>query len=310
MRVKIPDNVIVYIYELRDPRDKEYNPKYVGITIAPLNVRLRGHLEGKKLRTNTYKNNWVKQLSREGLIPTIHLIEEVVGWTLACEREKYWIAGLRKQGFNLTNSTDGGEGSVGIIAREETRKKLSIATTGENNPAYGKFGKDSPAYGLKHSEETVRNRKASIKQAILNRGCSEDAGITYDSKRDRWVATIWIFGKKWNIGTYGDRDYAIMVKKEIYAMANKEVPNTKEEIQEVINKHVQIEYCKKLPFREPDVRFHMRGKWLARMSVNGTRYHLGLFVYKQQAINAWKKENKRLFEEMSNNLGISNFVTI
>lgn len=308
MRVKIPDNVIVYIYELRDPRDKEYNPKYVGITIMSLDVRLRGHLEGRKLKTKTHKNHWINKLSKEGVTPTIHLIEEVMGWTLACEREKYWISALKKQEFNLTNSTEGGEGSVGLIAREETREKCRLRSLGENNPMYGKFGKDSPAYGLKHSEETIRNRKESVRQAILNRGCSDE--IVYDKKRDRWIATIWIFGKKWNIGTYGDKDYAIMVKKEIYTMANKETPNTKEEIQEVINKHVQIEYCKKLPFREPDIRFHMRGKWLARMSVNGTRYHLGLFVYKQQAIDAWKKENKRLFEEMSNNLGISNFVTI
>ena len=37
---------------------------------------------------------------------------------------------------------------------EEARKKLSQAKKGENNPQYGKRGKDAPMYGKHHTEET------------------------------------------------------------------------------------------------------------------------------------------------------------
>jgi hypothetical protein len=40
----------------------------------------------------------------------------------------------------LRNKTDGGEGSSGAVKSEETRNKLSVAMSGENNPQYGKLG--------------------------------------------------------------------------------------------------------------------------------------------------------------------------
>lgn len=38
---------------------------------------------------------------------------------------------------------------------DKTRKKLSIAGSGENNSNYGKYGKDSSNYGKHHTEETI-----------------------------------------------------------------------------------------------------------------------------------------------------------
>jgi len=114
MNIGIKENRIVRIYELRDPRDPECRPRYVGITVKALDKRLVAHLTKNNLVTRTHKNNWIKSLLEKKVIPTIHLIEEVENWEESCEIEKYWIKEFREQGYNLTNSTDGGEGVLGL----------------------------------------------------------------------------------------------------------------------------------------------------------------------------------------------------
>lgn len=46
---------------------------------------------------------------------------------------------------------------------EETRKKLSLAFSGKNNPMYGKTGKDHPAYGRKVSDITRNRLRIALK---------------------------------------------------------------------------------------------------------------------------------------------------
>ena len=69
--------------------------------------------------------------------------------------------------FNFTTGGDGG------LFSEETRKKISEALKGENNPNYGKknpelskrnsqnIGPNNPFYGKHHSEETKRKMSLS-----------------------------------------------------------------------------------------------------------------------------------------------------
>lgn len=141
------ENVVVKIYELRDPRDLECKPRYVGITTTSLKRRLGIHLQKHRLKNNTHKNNWIKSLLKDGIKPLPVLIEEVVGWKYACEVEKYWIKEFKEQGYKLVNSTEGGDGSQGykwtpevrekcmnhlrIRFTDEYRLKLSIAHTGK-----------------------------------------------------------------------------------------------------------------------------------------------------------------------------------
>ncbi len=53
----------------------------------------------------------------------------------------------------------------GMFPSEETREKLRKAQGGENNPMYGKYGKDNPNYGRKHTEEA----KDKISSAAVQR---------------------------------------------------------------------------------------------------------------------------------------------
>ena len=70
--------------------------------------------------------------------------------------------------YNLKNSAMGGD--KGRKLSDETRKKMSQASKGENNPMYGKRGKDSPWYGKHLSEE----HKQKIAQASKGRQHTEE----------------------------------------------------------------------------------------------------------------------------------------
>lgn len=132
------ETVLVKIYELRDPRDLQCSPKYVGITSKNLEARLKEHIIDSK-RGKTYKRNWINSLIEDNIIPTIHFIEEIRGIQEAFEIEKYWIKEFTDQGYKLTNSTKGGEGYNGGVISDELKKHLSEVNTGENHPQYNHY---------------------------------------------------------------------------------------------------------------------------------------------------------------------------
>ena len=94
------DNIIK-IYELRDPRDPECKPRYVGMTSRTLEIRLKDHI--RRVNFKYHKAVWINSLLKLGIIPTIHLIEEVNNFDKACEVEKYWIREFRFIGDILWN---------------------------------------------------------------------------------------------------------------------------------------------------------------------------------------------------------------
>lgn len=285
MKRRVSNEEVVKIYELRDPRDLECSPRYVGITIKDLNSRLSAHVTIKALKTKTYKNNWIKSLLKDGIKPTIHLIEEVVGWDYACQVEKYYIKEFREQGYILTNSTDGGEGSVGVVPRQETRNKLSISSSGKNNPMYGKSGEDSPMWGRRHSEETIEKMRKSKLLRDSKREKPESFGITHDTKRNRWIVAIHVSGIKYSAGVYGKKEDAEKVIEEIYPRRYLTPPITGEEIRKIINKHVEIEWCRKTLVKPLQVNYKTESnQWIARISLgNGERRYLGIFDNEEDA---------------------------
>lgn len=101
----------IYIYKLIDPRNKSVF--YVGRTSARLRQRLLGHIsqvniKGKTEHLNYRKISIIKDILKNGVLPEIELIEEVVPIDESelrgfHERESYWISEYIKMGHPVTN---------------------------------------------------------------------------------------------------------------------------------------------------------------------------------------------------------------
>jgi hypothetical protein len=122
------------IYVLKCPLSNDI--RYVGQTKMKLQKRLRGHVYdaiGRKKIKLSYKDNWIRKLSKLGYKPIIESIEffsEDIDLRFILEREKFWISEYKKK-YNLLNSTDGGEYSINNVI-------VITDMSGEKNPMFGK----------------------------------------------------------------------------------------------------------------------------------------------------------------------------
>lgn len=115
------------IYKLVDPR-KIDNVRYIGLTFNSLRQRLKSH---KHENGKSHKNHWIKSLLKEGICPEIGLLESNIDtYEVACEREIYWILKFKEEGYDLTNSSSGGNKNKKMS--EETRLKMSISRKERN----------------------------------------------------------------------------------------------------------------------------------------------------------------------------------
>lgn len=108
-------------------------------------------------------NTIIKIVKETGFNPVISFhatkLSEIEAFNI--EQELIIKYGRKDRGGILTNRTDGGEGPTGLIFSKETLKKLSLASSGENNPMYGLKGALSPNYGKTQTQET-KNKKAKV----------------------------------------------------------------------------------------------------------------------------------------------------
>lgn len=97
-------NKTTFIYALKEVGTDEY--RYVGKSNKPIK-RLYFHLiESKK--SKTHKERWIQSvLKRNSNIE--YVILEEVSIDLWSEREIYWIARFKNDGYRLSNATDGGD---------------------------------------------------------------------------------------------------------------------------------------------------------------------------------------------------------
>lgn len=103
--------------------------RYVGKTSRPLALRLTQHVYiARKIAHVHHRDNWIRSLIAKGIRPVISLLIEVVGD--GCAEERSWIETFKKEGFDLVNSTLGGEGVCGFRHSEETKKKWSAKRAG------------------------------------------------------------------------------------------------------------------------------------------------------------------------------------
>lgn len=85
---------------------------------------------------------------------------------------------------------------LGTKVSEETKKKLSLAFSGENNPQYGKRGELSSNYGTTLSRETKEKISAKNKGKII----SEDSKLKMSIARSKFTGTSHPnYGKTYNM---------------------------------------------------------------------------------------------------------------
>lgn len=172
----VKENALIKVYELRDPRDLECKPRYIGITSRSLEKRLNQHL---LMDTSDYRGNWITSLKKCNIIPTIHLIEEVVGWKNACEVEKYWIREFREQGYNLTNSTKGGDGTLGYSHTKEAKNRIRNSRLNTHIP-------DEIRLKISKANKLTKNTieyKEKYKDLYKNRVLSEETKLKISMSR-------------------------------------------------------------------------------------------------------------------------------
>ena len=127
------------MYVLLDPRKPgeyeyshlkfKYEPFYVGAGHAN---RYQYHVMEQRYRNakRTFKYRKISNILKEGLSPEVVLLKEQLTWSEATELEIETIRIIGRESTKngpLTNLTDGGDGTVGVIPGKQTRLKLKNA---------------------------------------------------------------------------------------------------------------------------------------------------------------------------------------
>lgn len=140
-----------------------------------------------------HRARWIAQLHRYGLRPRIVLVQEV---PLSCwsEAESYWIGHFRARGCRLTNSTDGGQGTLGHRHSDEARAKMSAAKKGWSNPRKGQQLSLSAEQRRQIAVRTRRqmadpSQRAAVSQVHKGKTLSEaQKRAVGDAAARRWAA--------------------------------------------------------------------------------------------------------------------------
>jgi len=150
-------NIFVYLHKRKDNGEVFY----VGIGESKRPYR--------KDNRNNYWHNVVNKCGYD-----VEIIHSNLLWEDACEIEKRLISeyGRKDLGLGpLVNMTDGGDGKVGFVFSEESKKKI-----GESNK--GRLAGDkNPFYGKNHSPEVM---------AQINKTRKENPWIPNEEQKLKW----------------------------------------------------------------------------------------------------------------------------
>ena len=167
---------MAYVY--RHIRLDKNEPFYIGIGSDKAYERSR----------ERYNRNGLWKIIANKSNIEIEILLDGLNYNDAKEKEKEFIAlyGRKNNGTGiLTNLTDGGEGTLGIVITEETRRKLSISRMGNKSRT-----------GQKLSEET------KLKMSLARKGVKRPK-LTEEHKKKLSLAKI---GKKQSIETIEKRN--------------------------------------------------------------------------------------------------------
>jgi len=243
----------ITIYKLIDPRN--ISVKYIGWTHNSLQKRLIDHLSEARRGQRNHRCNWIRKLLSENLLPSIEPVESVA-YNKRGEKEKYWISYYGRE--NLVNGTDGGEGVVGLIVSEESRKKSSLSHLGQIPWNKGisipnlhlkkfQFKKGLAPWnkGIQWSPEITQ--KVSESKAGKSTGKRKTTksvcfGITYNKLSDIWISQITFMKKHYFIGRYDSENNAgtaYDICSLWFSTKNRKLnfPNKKEEYMILLSSH-------------------------------------------------------------------------
>ena len=128
--------------------------------------RLHAHIIDNR---RSHKCSWIKGLLKKGVRPEIEIIDVVKKneWQFW---EKHYISLFRSFGYDLTNRSDGGEGTEHSL---ETRLRMSAAKIGKPGPWKGKKRPESIEVmrknnlGKKQSAEFIEKRIKAIRRPVI-----------------------------------------------------------------------------------------------------------------------------------------------
>lgn len=155
-------SVVGEVYGIRLVGSREF--RYVGITTAGVNRRLRQHLAKARASVRTPFYDWLRK--HEADVVVTEVLETVRSDLAALgEAEIVWIALMRSAGHRLLNVADGGLGPTGVVWTAEQReaaRRRSLGRKGISRP-----GSLNPFYGGRHSEEQRRRWSEQRRQTNL-----------------------------------------------------------------------------------------------------------------------------------------------
>lgn len=153
-------NLPVFIYALIDPFTGEI--RYIGKSVRP-KERLTNQCNE---HSNTYRCHWIQSVLMKGKRPIQIILEELdcnVNWQ---EREKYWIAYGKDQGWKLTNTTDGGDGVLNLSG--ESKERMLKTWKGRKHKPETLLKIGAASKGRKFSEESLRKKSEKMKGRIFS----------------------------------------------------------------------------------------------------------------------------------------------
>lgn len=98
--------------------------RYIGRTkYTSPEKRLDTHKGHMKYGRKTHVYNWMRKVYNSGNKVICICVESDLSWKASAEREMYWIQFYKDQGYDLTNISLGGDGSLSVS--QETRNLMS-----------------------------------------------------------------------------------------------------------------------------------------------------------------------------------------
>lgn len=288
------------IYALVDPTNDCV--RYVGKSDNPCK-RLVQHLSEARQGSTTRKSRWLLKLERIALRPEIHILEEVPQeeWILA---EQEWIAHYRSLGIDLTNLTDGGDGTIGYVAdplvtarraemlrgvtrkphSEETKLKISIKNklrVGRPHTPEARAKISARQIGRKmlpHVAEALRKANLGARRSDETKRKMSEAKLGVIP----WAATN--AAAKANLGRKRPPEHILKCVEGRKGGKGYKVS------EELILKHVNRERSNASGYRgvkQLQDKGRLFQSWQARISLNGKRVHLGCFPTPELAAKAY-----------------------